>query len=253
MPVYEHDKDHPESIDARAAQDDPWVMYLVVRKEHSAPLEALLVAAAQATVDAAARFAGDPRYRDAFAEWSSRSFRKVCLRANEKNWPAVLGLDGGDGAVDGTVVVRALPPRRKSDREKLLVTLQAYTAELAELPSRPLPPPGDGPVMVFVLNAAVPMRAGKLLAQIGHAVLLCVYAFAAREAAAFARWNDAGRPCAVRRASGEEWATLQREESCAIVRDAGLTEVAHGSETFLALAPRAVERWSARVKALLPV
>jgi hypothetical protein len=41
------------------------------------------------------------------------------------------------------------------------VTLQAYTAELAELPSRPLPLPGDGPVMVFVLNAAVPMRAGK--------------------------------------------------------------------------------------------
>lgn len=253
MPVYEHDKDHPESIDARAAQADPWVMYLVVRKEHSAPLEALLAAAAQATLDATARLSGDPRYRDAFAEWSSRSFRKVCLRANEKNWPAVVALDGGDGAVDGAVVVRALPPRRKSEREKLLVTLQAYTAELAELPSRALPLPMDVPVMVFVLNASVPMRAGKLLAQIGHAVLLCVHAFARSEAAAFARWDDAGRPCAVRRAEGEAWEALQREESCAIVRDAGLTEVAHGSETFLALAPRSAARWSARVRALPPV
>jgi peptidyl-tRNA hydrolase len=84
-------------------------------------------------------------------------------------------------------------------------------------------------------------------------VLLCAHAFAAAEARAFTRWDDAGRPCAVRRAEGEQWAALQREESCAIVRDAGLTEVAHGSETFLALAPRPVAEWSARVRALPPV
>ena len=253
MPVYEHDKDHPESIDARAAQDDPWVMYLVVRKDHPGSLEALLVAAAQATFDVAARFADDPRYRGAFAEWSSRSFRKVCLRANEKNWPAVLALDGGDGALDGAVAVRALPPRRKSEREKLLVTLQAYVADTAELPSRPVPVAPDGPVMVFVRNAAVPMRAGKLAAQIGHAVLLGVAAFGQREAERFGRWDAVGRPCAVRRASGEEWEAIQREEECAIVRDAGLTEVAHGSETFLALLPRPAAEWSARVRSLAPV
>ena len=253
MPVYEHDKDHPESVDARAAQDDPWVMYLVVRKEHSASVAALLVAAAQAAFDVTARFGDDPRYRDAFAEWSSRSFRKVCLRANEKDWPKVQALDGGEGAADGAAVVRALPPRRKSEREKLLVVLQAYTADVADLPTRPLPEPGEGPVMVFVLNAAVPMRAGKLVAQIGHAVLLCAHAFGAREAAAFALWDAAGRPCVVRRAAGDEWAALQREELCAIVRDAGLTEVAHGSETFLALAPQPMATWSARVRALAPV
>jgi peptidyl-tRNA hydrolase len=253
MPVYEHDKDHPESIDARAAQDDPWVMYLVVRKEHSASVAALLVAAAQATFDVTARFGDDPRYRDAFAEWSSRSFRKVCLRANEKDWPKVRALDGGEGVSDGVAVVHALPPRRKSEREKLLVMLQAYTANLAELPTRAFPETVDGPVMVFVLNAAVPMRAGKLVAQIGHAVLLCVYAFGVREAVVFERWDAAGRPCAVRQATGVDWAALQREESCAIVRDAGLTEVAHGSETFLALAPQPKAEWSARVRALMPV
>ncbi|MDB4931691.1 MAG: peptidyl-tRNA hydrolase [Myxococcaceae bacterium] len=250
MPVYEHDKDHPESIDARAAQLDPWVMYLVVRRERAASLDGLLVAAAQATYDAAARLADDPRYRDAFGEWASRSFRKVCLRANEKDWPRVAELDGGDGAIDGEPVVRALPPRRKSERERLLVALQAYTAEVAELPARAPPVTGEAPAMVFVLNEAVPMRAGKLVAQIGHAVLLCAHAFGAREADAFAAWAAAGRPCAVRRASGEAWAALQREEACAIVRDAGLTEVAHGSETFLALPPRPPGAWSTRVRAL---
>jgi peptidyl-tRNA hydrolase len=250
MPVYEHDKDHPESIDARAAQLDPWVMYLVVRRERAASLDGLLVAAAQATDDATAGLAADPRYRDAFAEWASRSFRKVCLRANEKDWPRVAKLDGGDGAIDGEPVVRALPPRRKSEREKLLVALQAYTADVAELPRRAPPLAGDAPAMVFVLNEAVPMRAGKLVAQIGHAVLLCGHAFGAREPEAFAAWAEAGRPCAVRRASGGQWAALQREEACAIVRDAGLTEVAHGSETFLALSPRAPGVWSARVRAL---
>ena len=252
MPVYEHDKDHPESIDARAAQDDPWVMYLVVRREAAVPLEALLVAAAQATYDVTARLGDDPRHRDAFAAWSSRSFRKVCLRANEKDWPRVAALDGGDGAVAGTTVVRALPPRRKSEREKLLVALQAYTADVAELPPGEVAAPAGVPVMVFVRNAAVPMRAGKLCAQIGHAVLLGAYAFAARAPDVFARWDAAGRPCVVRRAEGETWAALQREEACAIVRDAGLTEVAHGSETFLALRPATTAEWSARVRALAP-
>src|SRR5688572_28335883 len=98
MPVYEHEKDHPDSVDARASQDDPSVMYLVVRKEHGASLEELLVAAARATLDAVTRYGDDPRYADEFAHWASRSFRKVCLRANEKDWPKVCALDAGDGA-----------------------------------------------------------------------------------------------------------------------------------------------------------
>jgi peptidyl-tRNA hydrolase len=84
-------------------------------------------------------------------------------------------------------------------------------------------------------------------------VLLGVAAFGQREAERFGRWDAAGRPCAVRRASGEEWEAIQREEECAIVRDAGLTEVAHGSETFLALLPRPEAEWSARVRSLAPV
>lgn len=64
-------------------------MYLVVRKETAASLEGVMVAAARATYVVAARYADDPRYADTFGPWGSRSFRKVCLRANEKRWPQV--------------------------------------------------------------------------------------------------------------------------------------------------------------------
>lgn len=252
MPVFEHDKDAPDSIDARASQEDPSVMYLVTRKLHDASLEEFLVAAAEATLDVVARYSADARYAEAFAYWSTRSFRKVCLRANEKEFARVAALDAGDGHARESVVVRALPPRRKSEREKLLVQLQAYTAEVSEFPSRAVVHEGDLPVMVLVVNGAVPMRAGKLAAQIGHAVLLGVSVFA-REASdreALARWLDAGARMVVRRGDADVWEHLEREERCALVRDAGLTEVAQGSKTFLALCPSAPSRWSERVRAL---
>lgn len=246
MSVYEHDRDDPDAAARRAAQEDPSVMYLVVRKTHGASTEELLAAAARATFAALDRYADDPRHREAFAYWLSSSFRKVCLRANEREWPRVLGLDGGDGRVEGEVVVRALPPRRRSEREKLLVQLQAYTAEAAELPTRAVPVPAGVPVMVLVRNAEVAMRMGKLVAQIGHAVLLGASAFADDVPA----WRDGGCACAVRGADAEGWAALQRDERCAVVRDAGLTEVSKGAETFLALRPAAIDAWPARVRAL---
>ena len=250
MPTYEHDKDLPESVAARAAQDDPSVMYLIVRKAHAASLEELLVASAAATCEVVARYAGDPRYADEFAYWASRSFRKVCLRANEKEWPKVLCLDAGDGAARGEVVVRALPPRRKSARERLLVGLQAYSPGVGELPSRPVALDDEAPTMALAVNADVVMSAGKLAAQVGHAVLLGAQAFGARDADAVARWASAGHRCVVLRASGAQWAALQRDERCAVVRDAGITEVAHGSETVLALAPGPPRAWSGLVRSL---
>ncbi len=255
MPVFEHEKDRPDAMEARAAQEDPSVMYLVVRKSHGASLEELLVASAEATLRALAEWGPHPRYAAEFAHWSFHSFRKVCLRASEKDFARVAELDGGEGRVRGEAVVRALPPRRKSARERLLVQLQAYTAEASELPSRGVEVGGDGLVMVFVLNGSVPMRAGKLAAQIGHAVLLAVGVFARSDADrdALTRWLETGTLAVVRRADAETWEALKREERCALVRDAGLTEVAQGSETFLALCPRERSKWSERVAALSPL
>ncbi len=250
MPVYDHDRDREEAADARATQEDPSVMYLVVRKVHGCSLEALMVAAAQATLDCAMRWSDDPRYADEFAYWGERSFRKVCLRANEKEWPRVADFDAGVGRVNGEVVVRALPPRRRSAREKLLGQLQAYNAARAELAQTPVALDGNVTAMALVVNGALDMRCGKLAAQIGHAILLGATVFSSRDPDAMRAWAEGGFACAVLRAEGEVWGALQREEACALIRDAGLTEIERGSETVLALRPAVLSQWSERVRAL---
>ena len=250
MPVHDSPQDDPEADRARAAQEDPWVMHLVVRMERPVALEALLAAAARATVDAYT-LADDPRYTESFRAWEARSFRKVCLRAAERDWPRVLELPAGSGKVGGVEVVRALPPRLRSAREKLLARLQALTDPPEGAPVAAEPPAGDQqPVMLFVINASVPMRAGKMTAQVAHAVLMCEAALAPRYPEAFAGWDLAGRPCAVRLAPPGVWEALCRTEDCVVVRDAGLTEVTPGAQTVMALAPRPSGEWPAGVAGL---
>jgi peptidyl-tRNA hydrolase len=91
------------------------------------------------------------------------------------------------------------------------------------------------------------MSAGKLAAQVGHAVLMAARALGPADPGALEGWVHAGHPCAVREASGDFWAALRREERCVAVRDAGLTEVSPGTETVLGFAPRAPSRWPARL------
>jgi peptidyl-tRNA hydrolase len=235
----------------RAAQEDPWVLYLVVRRAPTVSLEELLVAAARATVGVTA-LARDPAWAEAFRHWSARSFRKVCLRASEREWAALQELPGFtvEGAPGGAELLRALPPRLKSAREKLLVKLQAYTPALEAFPAASALPLPEAPTALLVVNSAVPMSAGKLAAQVGHAVLLAAELLGPRDPGALRGWAGAGHPCAVRRAEGERWASLRREAPCVAVRDAGLTEVPPGTETVLALAPQEPSRWGADLHAL---
>jgi peptidyl-tRNA hydrolase len=250
MPAYEHDKDTPESVRERAEQDDPSVMYMVVRREKIVSLEALLIAGVQSVAGTVKHYTHDPNHTSAFELWYSRSFRKVCLRSNEKDWPRVCALDGVDGCVGGVSVVRTLPPRLRSAREKILTQLQAYNAETSKFLSEASSNVEEAATMVFVLNETLPMRAGKMLAQIGHAVLLAVDAFGEHDADALKAWSDAGFPCAVRRATESQWKSLKRDHNVAMVRDAGLTEVEPGSETFMALSPVVSSQWPASVREL---
>lgn len=247
MSEYDNPHDRPSAVLQRLAQDDPWVMYLVVRRERLGTLDETLVAGAVASVDCVDRWREAPAWRDAFDAWLSRSFRKVCLRASERDWAKLSAYDRGVGRVAGEPAVIALPPRTKSQRDKLLVHLQAFTtADFAP----PAPAPAEAFAMRFARNDALAMSAGKAVAQIAHAALHACGAFGAERAEDFARWRALGMPCAVRRAHGDAWEALKREERVAVVRDAGLTEVAPGSETFLAMAPSAPERWSATWRAL---
>jgi len=236
MSVYDNPRDDPDLVALRRAQEDPWVQYLVVCTDAPLPLAHSMGAVVRAVLDAATQFPTHPRYAEAWAAWSARSFRKVTLRAKGTAWQKVCALDAGVGAVDGVVKALALPPVLKSARDPLLAKLQAWTPAPEELPDDTSAWP-SGVVMPFVLNAQATMRGGKAAAQVAHAALLLWEAWHTRRPEAFAQWRDAGQGCVFVSAGSAEWATLKATEACAVIRDAGLTEVAPGTETVLALVP----------------
>ena len=187
-------------------------MYLVVRKRTTRPFAELARAAAVATRRCAGRYLDDERWRDGFDDWWRHSFRKVCLRAEPREWEAVRGLDHervGD--------VACLPPVRRSARDRVLARMQTLSEEAGDLPPLPeLLAPG----LTLVVATGLGMSAGKTLAQIGHAALMADLDPDLEISVAGAGAGDRARlgPAAV-----------------AVVRDGGLTEITPGSETVLVL------------------
>jgi peptidyl-tRNA hydrolase len=192
--------------------DDALVMYLVVRRRTTRPFAELAVAAALAARRCARRFRDDDRWRDGFDDWWRHSFRKVCLRAEPREWEAVRELDHervGD--------VACLPPVRRSARDRVLVRMQALSGDPGTLPKPGEPPPG---ALTLVVATGLGMSSGKTLAQIGHAALMADL--------------DPNLELSVGGADEDAWARLAGS-AVAIVRDGGLTEVEPGSETVLVL------------------
>jgi peptidyl-tRNA hydrolase len=192
--------------------DDPLVMYLVVRKRTVKPFPELARAAALATRRCAARYLDDERWRDGFDDWWRHSFRKVCLRAEPREWEAVRRLDHervGD--------VACLPPVRRSLRDPVLARMQTLSGESGDLPALPEQLPSG---LTLVVATGLGMSAGKALAQIGHAALMADL--------------DPGLEVSVAGAGAGDWARLVPTAS-AVVRDGGLTEITPGSETVLVL------------------
>jgi peptidyl-tRNA hydrolase len=192
--------------------EDPLVMYLVVRQRTTRAFAELARAAALATRRCAARFRDDDRWRDGFEHWWRDSFRKVCLRAEPREWEDVRELDHervGD--------IACLPPVRRGLRDRVLVRMQALSDEAGVLPPPPEPLPNG---LTLAVATHLGMSAGKVLAQIGHAALMAD--------------PDPGLDVNVVGAGDAEWERLSRS-AVAIVRDGGLTELAPGSETVLVL------------------
>ena len=191
--------------------DDPLVMYLVVRRRTTRPFADLARAAALATRRCTARYRDDERWCEGFEHWWRHSFRKVCLRAEPREWEAVRDLDHarvGD--------IACLPPVRRSERDRVLVRMQALQDEPGPLP----PFAGAAPGLTLVVATSLGMSAGKTLAQIGHAALMAD--------------PDPELDLHVAGADGEAWADLVAG-AAAVVRDGGLTELEPGSETVLVL------------------
>ena len=198
---------------------DPLVMVIVVRRRTTRTFAELAVAAALATRRCAYRYREDDRWRNGFDDWWRHSFRKVCLRAEPREWEDVRTLDHvrvGD--------VACLPPVRRSARDRVLVRMQRLSAEAGPLPELGDPVPG---VLTLVVATDLGMSAGKTLAQIGHASLM----------ADLDRALDPDLDVRVVGAGGEKWSQLAGSAAI-IVRDGGLTEIAEGSETVLVLQPR---------------
>ena len=195
-------------------EDDALVMYLVVRRRTTRPFAELATAAALATRRCASRFREDDRWRDGFEDWWCHSFRKVCLRAEPREWEDLRSLDHervGD--------VACLPPVRRSERERVLVRMQTLSDEAGPLPE--FDPDGLGD-LTLVVATDLGMSSGKTLAQVGHAALM-----ADLDAAL-----DRGLDLRVVGHGSDGWAALA-ESAAAVVRDGGLTEIEPGSETVL--------------------
>ena len=207
-------------------------MYFVVRKDARLGFGQAMALAGGATVRCADRFRDAEAWADAFAAWQGRA-RKIALRASAEELAAVLS---EEDAVVVDDVLLCLPPRRMSARSELLSSLRPFTD--AKAPAEP-PPPPDGPALVYVVRPAVMKTAGKAMAQAGHAALLAADALGPRHPEAFAAWREAGCPGEVRRADEGCWDELKRAHGAVAVTDAGLTQVAPGTETVLALAPLA--------------
>ena len=197
---------------------DPLRMFLVLRRGAVETLERAAVLGGAAAVACVRDFEIDP-------EWRERP-GKVCLRARTTaQWEAVLEEPhalAGDPLGES---VAALPPRRRSERGPLLERLQAMSTDLGPAPEE-LEGAGEG--VTYVLNPELEMSSGKIVAQVAHAAVLA--------AAALPGWAGAGAPgqlCAPR-----DFAALcARGDLAARVVDAGLTEVAPGTVTVLALPP----------------
>lgn len=194
--------------------DDPLRMFLVLRRGAVETLEQAAVLGGAAAVACVRGF-------EIPEEWRERP-GKVCLRArNPSQWSEVLELPHAlAGDPDGPSVA-ALPPRRRSERGPLLEKLQAMATDL-----RPPPAEASGDGLTYVLNPALDMSSGKVVAQVAHAAVMAVEQLP--------DWADAGCPARLVSPREREFDAL-KGRAVACVVDAGLTEVPPGTITVVAL------------------
>lgn len=208
--------------------DDPLVMYYVVRKDVPLALEQAMPLAGAAAVACREELAPDPRFADAFEQWSARP-RKVALRASAEELDELRLTLPGAFAEPGLL---CLPPMRRSDRPPLLAALRPFTD--APRPKEP-PAPGDPEgALVYTIRPGVIRTTGKAMAQAGHAALMAADAL---DADAARSWRAAGHPGVVQTVDADEWEGLKERPGALVVTDAGLTQVAAGTETVIALPP----------------
>jgi hypothetical protein len=123
--------------------------------------------------------------------------------------------------------VRVFPPVPVDDWPAELGKLQVSGTDFSD-PEPPSPPEAGVPVLW--LNPALPMTAGKAMAQAGHGAQLAWWGLSPDDRYA---WQDLDFALRVRVAKPEQWAALL-DGGLPVVTDGGFTEVAPGSATVVA-------------------
>jgi peptidyl-tRNA hydrolase len=215
--------------------DDAWVMYFVVRKHLRLDVAAAVALAGGATIACARRF-GESHAR-AFAAWRATAVRKVAVRASAEELEAVLAVH--DALLDERGLA-CLPPLRRSRAGEPLGSLPAFTDARRPAEPTPAPPPG-ATALTYVLAAALGLSQGKAMAQAGHGALMCaehpVLGDHGDRALGWRAWTAEGRPARVLEADAARFAAIRDHRPCVVVRDAGFTQVAPGTQTLLCLPP----------------
>jgi hypothetical protein len=212
-----------------ATVDDPLRLFLVVRRNALSTLARGGELAGAAAVACVRAFDGDERFAKDLAAWRRRP-GKVMLRARPAQWWQLLAEEPHvlSGDPDGEAVA-ALPPRRRSARGPLLERMQAMTSALAPLPEAVEPDPAR---VTYLVNPRLQMSSGKTLAQIAHAAVM------AADGGALEDWAAAECPAGVAAPPQRDFDALCHSDALAArVVDGGLTEVAPGTVTVLALPP----------------
>jgi peptidyl-tRNA hydrolase len=148
------DHDSPEAAAKRASQEDPIVMYLIVRESLNMSSGKIGAQCGHASQIALLQYFEEnqnwlrehfqdsiepicPERLKIFYEWLNSSFRKVTLTADDKEWEKVKEtfvegitrftvIDAGLTEVSaGSETVIAIYPMRRSQRPKILIKLQA--------------------------------------------------------------------------------------------------------------------------------
>ena len=130
--------DNPESFQARKDQEDPWIMYLIVRDSlgMSAGKTAAQVGHAVGIMYGHYYYIiNDDDHmlmKDSFLSWKGDSFRKVVLKAKDKHWDKLkdrldcfVVRDAGLTEIDpGSETVIGVWPMKRSERINILRKLQ---------------------------------------------------------------------------------------------------------------------------------
>jgi len=150
MPVESNVYDTPEGITLRKDQDDPLVMYFIIRESlnmgkgkigaqcaHAAQM--IILKYAQLAIHKSTEILDDTEFKkyNITREWLEGSFRKVVLRADDKEFEKVkeqldcfLVRDGGLTEIAaGSETVLVLWPMKKSERPKTIKRLQILKDE----------------------------------------------------------------------------------------------------------------------------